>query len=324
MGQANSCFGSASYSCMGSMPVYGDTMMMGDPYSNAPIMGAPLQGSPNIFEQRGPSRPAQPEIEESRYGRNPLLPEPKSLNRDPSRAMVTIKAPNDGTITCDGTPVKLTNGEKSFFTPSLPSGQKFEYTFRFEYVKDGERRIRERVIQVRAGGTSICDFTDEVTSQLPAPPSPSLEKKDDTQLATKMIPSNDPMKTPGLFPISMTARNVLKNEMPSNATVSPANPSIPAMPSMIQPTGPERAKFSLRVPESAVVYVDGRKTTKAGTVREFSTPALPPGQEFKYEIKVEVPGAHGYPQTINTTVSFKAGETLPELNFEEMLKKTSP
>jgi uncharacterized protein (TIGR03000 family) len=293
----NSCFGSQLYSCLGGMT-----------YSDAPIYGAPIMGSPypsaplpGFGEPRAPIRPTPaPEIEESRYGRNPLLPDPKTLTRDPGRATVTVKAPADGAIACDGLPLQLTNGERTFVTPSLPLGQTYEYTFKLDYRKDGERRSREKTIKVRAGGTSVCDFTEETSTMLPVPPSP-----DEPKAAVKMIPSADPMKSPGLFPIA--AQVPAKGE-----------PKSVAMP---ESTQPGRARFSVRLPAEAVLYVDGRKTEKTGPRREFSTPVLPAGQEFKYELKAEIPGPHGYPQSVSTTVSFKAGETVPELNFDELLRK---
>lgn len=298
MGSSLSCYGS-SYSCLGSMPI------MMDGFSSGPVIGSPPPaiGSPGFSDPRAPIRPTPaPEIEESRYGRNPLLPDPKSLNRDPSRATVTVKAPADSTVYCDGQPIRLSGGERSFVTPTLPAGQTYEYTFRLEYQKDGERRSRERTVKVRAGGTTVCDFTEETTGKLPAPPA-----ADEPKFAN-MIPSADPTgttRTPGLFPIAATVPN------------KSANTDV----KRIEATQPDRAKFSVRLPADATLYVDGKKTNKSGPRREFTTPVLPVGQEFKYELKVEIPGPHGYPQSVSTTVSFKAGETVPELNFDELLKK---
>lgn len=298
MGTSLSCFGS-SYSCIGSMPI------MGNGFSSGPMIGSPPPaiGSPGISDPRAPIRPIPaPEIEESRYGRSPTLPDPKSLNRDPSRATVTVKAPADSSVYCDGQPIKLSGGERSFVTPTLPGGQTYEYTFRLEYQKDGERRSRERTVKVRAGGTTVCDFTEETTGKLPAPPAADEPKY------ANMIPSADPTgttRTPGLFPIA--------------ATVPTKSASVDVK--RIEATQPDRATFSVRLPADATLYVDGKKTNKTGPRREFTTPVLPVGQEFKYELKVEIPGPHGYPQSVSTTVSFKAGETVPELNFDELLKK---
>ena len=131
----------------------------------------------------------------------------------------------------------------------------------------------------------------------------------DKEFAGKMIPSAEPMsaKMPGLFPISTASTKEPSMERP---TMLPASKA----------TGNERAKFSIKLPENAVLYIDGRKNEKAGSVREFVTPPLPQGQEYKYEVKVEVPGPNGYPQSATTTISFRAGDTVPTLDFVELMK----
>ncbi|MFO0937501.1 MAG: TIGR03000 domain-containing protein [Gemmataceae bacterium] len=337
---SSSCHGCSGGSCYGSMAQYstGCTGCMGsviyDPIST-PGMGYPIYPGttypgttfpgttyptypdnsiiPNSVDPPARQRPVQPEIDESRYG-GKVLPAPGNLNSDPNRATVTVRAPANAKVFAEGTPLRMTDGERTFVTPTLPTGSKFDYTFRMDYTLDGEKRSWEKKVSVRAGGHSICDFTDQVTNKLPAPPSPiplpSVTESKEKNLAGKMIPSAEPMsvKTPGLFPISTAST---KEVIPSNKpTMLPAQ----------KPTGPERAKFSIKLPENAVLYIDGRKNEKTGTVREFVTPPLPQGQEYKYELKVEVPGPNGYPQSATTSVSFRAGDTVPTLDFAELLK----
>jgi uncharacterized protein (TIGR03000 family) len=310
----------------GMMPGYAP--MMSGPMMSGPFMGGPIMGqpSPSIEEQRAPTRPA-PSVEERYFGRSPILPDSQNNNRDPNRASVTVKAPNESKIFVDGQPLKLNNGERTFTTPSLPAGQKFEYTFRCEYTRDGERRSRERVVQVKAGGTSTCDFSDDTSLKFPSPPSPIPLGMENTKLASKLIPSADlskvnshsksPMETePGKFPISAVV-----SKSPEMKVAQPTTPNVNIEANTSDRTTPAPAKFSVRLPQDALLYVDGRKTNKTGTLREFTTPTLPIGQEFKYELKVELPGPHGYPQSVTTTVSFRAGETVPTLEMDEMLKK---
>lgn len=45
--------------------------------------------------------------------------------------------------------------------------------------------------------------------------------------------------------------------------------------------------IAVRVPESAVIWFDGDKTTQTGTLREFITPSLDPGQKYTYDIKAQ-------------------------------------
>ena len=43
--------------------------------------------------------------------------------------------------------------------------------------------------------------------------------------------------------------------------------------------------IGIRVPENAQIWIDGQKTTQAGTFREFVTPPLESGQRYSYDIK---------------------------------------
>jgi uncharacterized protein (TIGR03000 family) len=45
--------------------------------------------------------------------------------------------------------------------------------------------------------------------------------------------------------------------------------------------------IAVRVPDSAVIWFDGDKTTQTGSLREFITPPLEAGQKYTYEIKAQ-------------------------------------
>ena len=294
-------------SCFGSQVIYDNGMSQGMGYPIYPGTTYPGNSAPEFSDPRAPIRPAVPEIDESR-NKTPVLPAPGNLVNDPTRATVTVRAPADAKVFAEGTPLRMNDGERSFVTPQLPTGQKFDYTFRVEYIREGEKLSREKKVTVRAGGLSVCDFTEMSSSQLPVPPSPIPGEA--KEHIGKLIPSAEPMsaKMPGLFPISTA---VSKESVTDRPTMLPAT----------KPTGSsERAKFSVKLPENAVLYVDGKKNDKVGVLREFVTPPLLQGQEFKYELKVEIPGPNGYPQSATTTVSFRAGDTVPTLNFVELLK----
>lgn len=366
----NSCFGStyAMGSCFGqnygsNMPYYGgdvwgggsygygygDSGMMNGPIINGPIINGPLGGyngpmfgNPESVEPRAPQRPARPEIEESRNynqsnGSNGSSG--NSIKRDPNRGMIQLKAPLDGQVFADNIPVKMNSVERILNTPSLPAGQRYEYNFRYEYTKNGEKRSREKKIQVSAGSLSVCDFTDETTSQNLIPPaSPfaplNIEPKEHVKSASLpsgiqsgLLPASG--KTPGL--LSFINKAFEKSPVTENPKATPSAETnaksssetpviVPTMPQIqLEASKPTPAKFAVKLPENATLYVDGKKNSKTGPLREFTTPTLPVGQEFKYELKVEVPGPHGYPQSVSTTVSFKAGDNLPPLDLAELL-----
>lgn len=288
---------SGSVGCFGSGGViYNSNPGLGGAYPIYPGPTDPGQPIyPNATDPPARQRAVPPEVDEMRY---------RASLGEGNRATVTVRAPIDANVYAEGVALRLVDGERTFMTPPLPAGQRFDYTFRLETRRDGETISRERKVTVRAGGTSVCDFTDTSSAKLPAPPSPIPAEVN--AMFGKMIPSAETTssKAPALLPVNKS--HAIKNPP---ATLPPAT------------TGPERAKFSVKLPAEAVLYVDGKRNEKTGSLREFVTPPLPTGREFQYELKIEVPGPHGYPQSATTTVSFRAGETVPALDFSDLMKR---
>lgn len=81
--------------------------------------------------------------------------------------------------------------------------------------------------------------------------------------------------------------------------VPPSYDSAPAVPDAAaadqQPPVDNAIHLQLTVPENAEVYFDGAKTSQTGTTREFTSPALSPGQRYAYKISVRYPGPDGQP-----------------------------
>jgi uncharacterized protein (TIGR03000 family) len=294
------CSGSAGCFGSGGM-IYDSNPGLGGAYPVYPGPVYPgtidpgLPSGPGVIDPPARQRAVPPEVDEMRY---------RSSLGEGNRATVTVRAPADAKVYAEGVALRLTDGERTFLTPPLPAGQRFDYTFRLEVRRDGEVVSRERKVAVRAGGSSVCDFTEMGSAKLPAPPAPI--PNDVTASVGKMIPSAEPTsaKAPGLLPVNKTD---VTQDRPT--TLPPVS------------TSPERAKFSVRLPADAVLYIDGKRNDKTGQLREFVTPPLPQGKEFQYEVKVEVAGPHGYPQSATTTVSFRAGETVPALDFADLMKK---
>jgi uncharacterized protein (TIGR03000 family) len=51
------------------------------------------------------------------------------------------------------------------------------------------------------------------------------------------------------------------------------------------PTDENTAIIAVRVPPNAEIWFDGQKTSRTGTVREFQTPPLEPGEEYAYDVR---------------------------------------
>jgi uncharacterized protein (TIGR03000 family) len=59
----------------------------------------------------------------------------------------------------------------------------------------------------------------------------------------------------------------------------------PPVPSGLPKLDDNAVLIGVRVPENAEIWFDGEKTSQKGTLREFVTPPLDPGQKYTYEIK---------------------------------------
>jgi uncharacterized protein (TIGR03000 family) len=63
-----------------------------------------------------------------------------------------------------------------------------------------------------------------------------------------------------------------------------------AQPGTPKPPDPQSIIFEVRVPEGALVEVQGSKTMTTGEVRKYRTPAMPLGRRYSYTIKVTYEG----------------------------------
>lgn len=78
----------------------------------------------------------------------------------------------------------------------------------------------------------------------------------------------------------------------------------------LPPPTPNRAHLRLLVPEKAEVVVEGVKTRKTGTVRDFISPPLTPGRNMTYTIVVRYTDAEGKPVEENHSVRVRANDRL--------------
>jgi len=60
-----------------------------------------------------------------------------------------------------------------------------------------------------------------------------------------------------------------------------------------QPPPDDAAHLQLLVPEGSEVWINGTRTTRAGTTREFVSPPLVPGKVYTFRITVRHPDASG-------------------------------
>jgi uncharacterized protein (TIGR03000 family) len=75
-----------------------------------------------------------------------------------------------------------------------------------------------------------------------------------------------------------------------------------------QPPPDNAAHLQLALPENTEVLFDGGKTTQTGPVREFVSPALPPGKLFDYTIVVRYTDANGKAVTDRRVIHVRAND----------------
>jgi uncharacterized protein (TIGR03000 family) len=278
----NGCSGSiASHSCCGG------TIARASCFGSMPG-GAPIEfGSPYATPMPayyGPIVPGFPILDPVRVegSYKNVLPAPSATAGQ--RATVTIRLPADARLSVDGVPLELTGAERVFTTPELPMGRDYAYGFKIEYDRNGRTLSESQKVTVTAGKTSTVAFDDLTASAKPAP-------------ATSAAKPIEPTKP--------TAFDKAVPETPTNpfrASAFAANPT--------------PARITVKLPTDAALYVDGKKHEKTGAQREFTTPPIPFGKEFAYELKL-VKTRNGQPEELTQKVVFQAGETVT-VDFTEV------
>jgi uncharacterized protein (TIGR03000 family) len=95
-----------------------------------------------------------------------------------------------------------------------------------------------------------------------------------------------------------------------NPPTLPASEPGKAPAEKLPPPTPNRAHLQLLVPEKAEVVVEGVKTGKTGTVRDFVSPPLTPGKNMTYRIAVRYTDTDGRPVEETHSVRVRANDNL--------------
>jgi uncharacterized protein (TIGR03000 family) len=69
-------------------------------------------------------------------------------------ATITVNLPADARLTVDDTVTTLTSEKRVFMSPELPRDKTFYYTFKGEIIRDGEKIISTKDVQVRGGDST--------------------------------------------------------------------------------------------------------------------------------------------------------------------------
>jgi uncharacterized protein (TIGR03000 family) len=299
-GCSGSCNGGIVYAgngCTGGLP---GMMMPGDGYAMpteaAYSMGAAdcnCGSTPAVFG----SMPGIPRIGSPAYDpiENPRLPMgewaqpreapgimetrrkvPMQTEPDATRGTVTVKMPADAKLFVEGKSLSVKDGERTFITPPLPTDKEAQYSFKIEFVRDSEVLSIEKKVYIRAGKTTTVNFNDILGSKM----------KSGGDAVTKALPE------------------VMEPKMNSNTTAR-ANEEVPT----VKPPVMDHAKFTVKLPEGATLYVNGAKNERTELTRLFTTPTLAPGKSYQYVMKAEI-SRNGLPEYQEQKIDFQAGDNL--------------
>ena len=276
-GRSLSCSGGCtgtvpSYSCCGGSAAAVRYSCNGGFPGFAPDYGSPYATPmPAYYAPIAPMIPIIDPVRSESSLKN-VLPVPSATAGQ--RGTVVIRLPADARLSVDGVQLELTSSERTFVTPELPLGKEYVYTFKVEYDRSGRTLSESQKVTVAAGKTSTATFEDLRMSAAPntAP----------TAVSAKPVE-----------PIKPTRVEESANPFRTNSLASTQLP----------------ARISIKLPTDTVLYIDGKKNEKSGSVREFTTPPIPFGKEFSYELKL-LKTRNGQPEELSQKVVFQAGETV--------------
>ena len=269
-------FGQSAADCnCGSTPaVFGDSPGIPRIGSQSPY-DYPTIDNPNVpmpMPGWSPQREA-PGVTETRGSRKT----PMQTESDASRGTVLVKMPIDAKLFVEGKSMAVKDGERTFVTPPLPTDREAMYSFKIEFTRDGETLTIAKKVNIRAGKATTVDFNDILSSKTKAT----------SDRMTKALPEV-----------------TIDPKLNSNGTAR-MNDEVPT----VKPPVMDHAKFTVKLPEGASLFVNGAKNERTELVRLFTTPTLAPGKSYQYVMKAEIT-RNGLPEYQEQKIDFQAGDNL--------------
>jgi uncharacterized protein (TIGR03000 family) len=203
-----------------------------------------------------------------------------------TKATVVVKLPADAKLFAENQILALTSAERSFVTPDLPTGREFTYTFRIEYDRNGRTLSESQKVTVVAGRTANVVFDDLVATTATKTSTATSNTKPEAAKSTTA-------EKPDMF------RNV------KDSRTAPA----------VEVTTQQPARITVKLPDNAMLYIDGKQNDGTDKDRVFTTPPLPPGREYTYVMSIQTQ-VGGQVEQLHQKVVFKAGEIV-RVDFTE-------
>ena len=102
-----------------------------------------------------------------------------ALAVDKMPATIKLIVPADAVVEVDGAKRKQTGIERTYLTPDLDAGKKYEYRFKITYMVDGKPVVVEKTVSVEAGKEAIIDLGKDVTAVVKEAPKNEEPKKEE-------------------------------------------------------------------------------------------------------------------------------------------------
>jgi len=80
-------------------------------------------------------------------------------------AQLVVRLPADAKLFVDDQPTSSRSTQRTFVTPNLDPGYVYSYTVRAEIVRDGQKHIETKKVNVSAGGVSQLSFTESAMTR---------------------------------------------------------------------------------------------------------------------------------------------------------------
>ncbi len=102
-----------------------------------------------------------------------------ALAVDKMPATIKLIVPADAVVEVDGAKRKQTGIERTYLTPDLDAGKKYEYRFKITYMVDGKPVVVGKTVSVEAGKEAIIDLGKDVTAVVKEAPKNEEPKKEE-------------------------------------------------------------------------------------------------------------------------------------------------
>ncbi len=194
-----------------AMPYTGNVGTLDYPTIQSPNLPMVPNRMPNEFDNPAQPREAPGVVEERKKSSGSYKMPLPGVGENEPRGTVVVKVPKGASLFVEGREMKVTEGERTFVTPPLPTDRDAIYAFKIEY---GDNATQARKVTVKAGRTTVVDFNESSSAKSDAPRMDAKTTGEKKEVPTVKVPgSADQAKITVKLPAGATLFvNGAKNE----------------------------------------------------------------------------------------------------------------